>query len=207
MNLKINKLYQKIKNRYAVHAGLWIHRNDIRMVVGAGGFFQNGWIPTDIDTLNIARKRDWGKLFRENSIHAILAEHVWEHLTLEDGALTVQNCFMYLKTGGYLRIAVPDGFHPDPGYIDYVKIGGSGPGADDHKVLYTYKSLGALLTQAGFKVNPLEFFDENGNFHASDWNPSTGKINRSIRFDKRNEDGLPHYTSLIVDAIKESPQN
>ena len=28
----------------------------------------------------------------------------------------------------------------------------------------------------------------------------------SIRFDKRNKDGLPHYTYLIVDAMEEYPK-
>jgi len=45
-----------------------------------------------------------------------------------------------------LRVAVPDGFHPNPGYIERVKPGGTGPGAGDHKILYTYRTLSAILS-------------------------------------------------------------
>ena len=55
------------------------------------------------------------------------------------------NCYEFLRPGGRLRIAVPDGFHPEPGYIEYVRPGGTGIGADDHKVLYNYQSLRKLL--------------------------------------------------------------
>jgi predicted SAM-dependent methyltransferase len=198
----MNRIYQYLKKWYKLHAALWNQRHDIRIVVGSGGLSQSGWVPTDIDTLNITKKRDWEKLFQENSIHAILSEHVWEHLSVEEGILAIHNCFIYLKKGGYLRIAVPDGFHPDPNYINYVKLGGCGPGADDHKVLFNYNELSASLIQAGFKVDLLEYFDENGVFHAKDWDPSGGKIIRSLRFDKRNGDGRPNYTSLIIDALK-----
>ena len=69
---------------------------------------------------------------------AILAEHVWEHLDCFAAIVAAQNCFKYLKPGGYIRVAVPDGWHPDKDYIDYVKPGGWGAGSDDHHVLYTY---------------------------------------------------------------------
>ena len=112
-------------------------------------------------------------------------------------------CYNYLKLGGYLRLAVPDGFHNKHEYIDYVKPGGHGAGADDHKVLlYNYKSFNSTFKEAGFKVKLLEYFNEERNFQFSAWNTNKGKINRSIRYDKRNNDGNPNYTSIIIDAIK-----
>lgn len=204
MKLKMDKTFRYLKKRYKFHATLWKQRHNIKIVVGAGKRFQDDWAATDIDMLNIAKKSDWKRLFRKNSIQAILAEHVWEHLNMEDGILAINNCFTYLKKGGYLRIAVPDGFHPDVNYINYVKVGGSGPGADDHKVLFNYQGLSALLVRAGFQVDLLEYFDENGEFHAKNWDPADGKITRSIRFDNRNSDGRPNYTSLILDARKVS---
>ena len=113
-------------------------------------------------------------------------------------------CWRYLKPGGYLRLAVPDGFHRDPAYIEYVRPGGTGAGADDHQVLYTYRSLGALLEKAEFEVTCLEHFDEDGAFHCQNWDVDDGLIHRSIRHDARNQDGQPNYTSLIVDAYKGS---
>lgn len=173
-----------------------------KLIVGAGGTHFEGWTPTDKDVLNLLEAGDWNRFFQPDSLDAILAEHVWEHLTPGEAALAAEYCYKFLKPGGYLRIAVPDGFHPDPAYIDGVRPGGSGSGADDHKVLYTYKSFQDLFTGLGFKVSLLEYFDEHGNFHQSHWNAADGYIQRSMRFDARNAGGKPIYTSIILDARK-----
>jgi predicted SAM-dependent methyltransferase len=200
--MKIISAYRLFTTKLQLKRQIRKDQASLRIVVGSSGVFEPGWIPTNIDTLNLLKRRDWEDLFRPNSINAILAEHVWEHLTLDEGLLALKHCFEFLKSGGYLRIAVPDGFHPDPGYLEYVRVNGSGSGADDHKVLYNHRILGDLLAKAGFKAEPLEYFDESGAFHAVEWNPETGKINRSIRFDSRNADGRPHYISLIMDGVK-----
>jgi predicted SAM-dependent methyltransferase len=174
----------------------------VRLVVGASGIFESNWIPSDIEYFNMLNKYNWEYYFSNNSIDAILSEHVWEHLTIEEGITAANNCYKYLKPGAYLRIAVPDGYHPDENYITQVKVGGSGEGADDHKMLYTYKSLSSLLEQTGFKVSLLEYFDEHGKFHENKWDIALGKIHRSARFDKRNEEGKLSYTSIIIDAKK-----
>jgi predicted SAM-dependent methyltransferase len=174
-----------------------------RVVVGSSGFFDQGWIPTDIDALNLLRPRDWRRCFAKDSLAAILAEHVWEHLTVDEGIIAARHCYQHLKPGGYFRIAVPDGLHPDAAYIEHVRPGGVGCGADDHKVLYTYQTLREVLGKAGFDtVELLEYFDESGQFHDTDWRPEDGMIRRSKRFDQRNADGSLTYTSLIVDAKK-----
>ena len=175
-----------------------------RIVVGSSAVFESGWIPTDVEFLNLLRPDDWRKFFPQGSLDAILAEHVWEHLTPAEGLAAAKICGEYLRPGGHLRLAVPDGFNPDPGYREWVRPGGSGPGADDHKILYTHESLDRLLTDAGFQVEWLEYFDAAGRFHATDWNPADGMIHRSRRFDERNRDGQLRYTSLIVDARKPS---
>ena len=133
---------------------------------------------------------------------AILAEHVWEHLTQKEGLIAAKMCFQYLQPGGRLRIAVPDGCNPDSNYRKWVQPGGTGPGADDHKILYTYDSLQQLLVEAGFHTELLEYFDSSGQFHFVEWDPSDGMIRRSRRFDARNQGGKLGYTSLIVDAWK-----
>jgi predicted SAM-dependent methyltransferase len=174
----------------------------LRIVVGAGGLYDPGWIPTDVDVLDILDEAHWQRLFRENSIDAILAEHVWEHLTAEQGLRAAQNCHRFLRRGGFLRAAVPDGFHPDPQYIERVRPGGSGAGAHDHKLLHNHESFGQLFESAGFEVELLEYFDSAGQFHAVGWDPTLGKIDRSQRFDERNKDGRLVYTSVILDARK-----
>ncbi len=171
--------------------------------VGAGHSGYNlGWYSTDIDSLNITREADWKKLLFSIRLDNIMAEHVWEHLTEEDTILANKNCYKYLKKKGVLRIAVPDGFHPEKKYIEYVKPGGTGAGATDHKVLYNYITLKERLEKAGFLVNLLEYWDERGNFYFAEWTDEAGHITRSRRYDERNQDGSLNYTSLIVDAIK-----
>ena len=175
---------------------------EIKIVIGACEIFDDGWIPSEQEFLDLLSDEDWQSFFHENSIDAMLADHVWEHLSEKDGMSAAKNCFKYLKPGGYLRIAVPDGLHPDSSYIDYVKPGSSGVGDADHKTLYTYKSLSAILKNTGFGVLLLEYWDETGKFHFNAWDPGKGKIRRSMRFDIRNQDGELKYTSLIVDALK-----
>lgn len=174
----------------------------LRVVIGASDKFQDGWVPTDINNLNILDQNDWDKYFTESSIDAILAEHVWEHLTMKEAFAGARNCFRYLKRGGYARIAVPDGFNPDADYIQAVKPGGTGDGSDDHKTLYDHSSLTKVFETAGFKVRLLEYFDASGRFNYVDWDQETGLIRRSMRFDERNATGVLKYSSLIIDAIK-----
>ncbi len=170
--------------------------------VGAGGTAASGWISTDIDDLNITYIKDWKRVLLYLRLDNIMAEHVWEHLSDEDTLLANQNCFNFLKKNGVMRLAVPDGYHPDKEYIEYVRPGGNGDGADDHKVLYNYKLMTERLEKVGFRVNLLEYWDEYGNFHFTDWTDEAGKIIRSKRYDKRNNNEQLEYTSLIIDAIK-----
>ena len=143
-----------------------------------------------------------GKFFKPNSVSAMLSEHVWEYLDEKLALKAAENCFKYLKTGGYIRVAVPDGNHSDSLYIEQVKPAGTGAGSDDHKVLYNCDSLVALFERAGFEVKLLEWFDKSGVFHAEDWSPNDGMIIRSSRFDSRNKLNPTAYTSLIIDAVK-----
>jgi predicted SAM-dependent methyltransferase len=180
---------------------LIVSRSVLKVVIGASGISQPGWIDTDIDHLNILRANDWGKYFDEGCINAILAEHVFEHLTLEEGMIAARNCLHHLKKNGYVRVAVPDGYFPNAMYIEQVKPMGSGPGCYDHKILYTYKTLGDLFHSCGFSVTLLEYFDEQGKFHSVPWNDEDGLIRRSRWHDARNNKEI-NYTSIILDAIK-----
>lgn len=176
---------------------------EIKINLGSGGTKTDGdWILTDINILDITKRRDWIRFLGWNRAHRMMAEHVWEHLNVIETKKANKNCHSFLRKGGAVRIAVPDGFHPDPYYIKYVEPGGSGPGAKDHKQLYTYKTLAESLKESGFTVNLLEYWDENGEFHATEWDIKNGFIKRSLRFDDRNVSGDPVFTSLIVDAIK-----
>lgn len=179
---------------------------EIRIVVGAGSFINNpGWVHLQEEELNLLEKEDWTKRFKRGTITAILAEHVWEHLNYQEGAIAAQNCHHFLKQGGYIRCAVPDGYFPDRDYQKLVQVGGPGPvdhPAATHKIIYNYVTLTKMFEQSGFKVRLLEYFDPFGNFHYNEWDASKGKIYRSLHFDHRNQGGEIKFTSLIVDAIK-----
>jgi predicted SAM-dependent methyltransferase len=178
---------------------------DPRIVIGSGASQIDGdWVSTDREFLDLLKSADWQRFFQPNTIAAMLAEHVWEHLTPEQGLQAARTCYYYLRPGGYLRLAVPDGFHPDPEYISWVKVGGKSPMqvANDHKVLYTYKSIRELLERAGFRTKLYEYFDENGVFQYQPWDPGAGMIRRSRFFDKRNKGGRLVFTSIVLDAIK-----
>ena len=101
-----------------------------------------------------------------------------------------------------MRAAVPDGLHPDPAYIEQVRPGGTGSGAEDHKVMYNFSTFRDLFTQAGFEVRLYEYYDWKGRFQFNDWNPADGMIRRSMRFDERNVSNQLAYTSIVIDAVK-----
>ncbi len=67
--------------------------NEIRVVIGAGEFNNNpGWIHTQENELNLIDQSTWSKRFNYNSVTAILAEHIWEHLTYEEGIEGAKIC-------------------------------------------------------------------------------------------------------------------
>lgn len=173
----------------------------LRVVLGASGIAPRGWIATEQDTLDLLRPEDW-RIFKDYPADAFLAEHVWEHLTLEQGRIAARHCHEALRNGGYVRVAVPDGGMPDPERRAAVAPGGSGAGAHNHRVLYTLESLAEVFAQAGFAIEPLEHYDRSGRFHAREWDPEDGLIHRSLRFDPRNRPGALGAPSVILDARK-----
>ncbi|MGY3716360.1 class I SAM-dependent methyltransferase [Sutcliffiella cohnii] len=178
---------------------------DIKLVVGAGGYNNNpGWIHTEEETLSLLDETTWSAQFNKNSISAIVAEHVWEHLSFDEGVIAANICYKYLKSSGYIRCAVPDGFFPNEEYQNIVKVGGPGPKdhpASSHKFVHTYKTLSHMFNSAGFAVKLLEYCDEQGVFHYTDWSECDGVIFRSKKIDPRNKEELV-FPSLILDAIK-----
>lgn len=178
----------------------------IKIIVGASSQSYPGWIQTQEDELNLLSRSDWESSFKSRKIRTILAEHVWEHLTYEEGIEAARICYEFLEPQGYIRCAVPDAFFQNEWYQNIVKIGGPGPTdhpAASHKIVHNYRTLTSMFEEAGFKVKLLEYCDESGEFHFNDWNPEDGFIYRSFRFDHRNKNNELGFVSLIVDALKE----
>ena len=177
-----------------------------KVILGAGNCSYEGWIQTQEKDLNLLDKREFYKCFQaEESVDAFLAEHVFEHLTIDEGVKAAENLYIFLKKGGYARIAVPDTYFKNESYHNMCKPGGPGPiehPAYTHKVFYDYKTLETVFKSAGFEIDLLEYCDEKGRFHFNYWNPKQGMIGRSLRFDTRNNNGKLGMVSIIIDAIK-----
>lgn len=175
-------------------------KNDrIRIIVGAGPTNFPGWFKTDIWYLDLTKRDDFLRYFRETKINNMLAEHVLEHLTEEQILVMLRHIKEFAADDFNFRVAVPDGYHADINYIDNVKPGGFGCGSDDHKNLFTYKSISGLFAREGFNSYPVEYWDENGEFHQGYEDDGKGFISRSFKYDDRNVSGKPVYTSLIMD--------
>ena len=177
----------------------------MKVIIGAGKTAYEGWVSTQENELDLLNRADFERMFAEEKPSAFLAEHVWEHMTFDDGCIAAQNCYDFLSDGGYIRVAVPDANFRNEWYQGIVKVGGNGDPkhpAYTHKIVYDYKTLCTAFEKAGFIVDLLEYCDENGTFHYKYWNELDGKIGRSLRFDTRNKDGKLGMVSIIIDAKK-----
>ena len=209
--LRVKWFKTRIQRRLRSEAAQRVASHEpIRLVIGAAeplpyvgppGTCFAGWLCTSVSTLDALEISDWHNIFRPASVHTILAEHVIEHWTMDQFCSFLGIAEEFLSPNGFIRIAVPDGLHPDAAYIESVKPGGSGPGATDHKVLYNYRTLSRLISDRGFNCNLLEYFDEKGQFHPTQWNVAAGFVERSEHHDPRNQERPLSYTSLIVDCI------
>lgn len=185
----------------------------LRIIVGAGTVTQPGWISLQHCDLDIMDRTRWSWFFLPSSVDAILTEHTLEHLTVVQAFAAVQNFHRYLKPGGYVRCAVPDGLHPDPNYLNWVAPGSTGEqllqnfrgGEPGHKTLWNYATLSQLFQDAGFAVVFREWFDEHGSFHRTEWSHEQGYVRRCRGCPWSNVlsfvVGAP-YTSLLIDAIR-----
>jgi len=206
-------MYKKIKlviyNRLAVHLlSFWTFlkwqvykkkHSSIKIILGAGPTKYHGWFSTNIYSVDVTNKKDFEKYFSRNKIDKVLAEHVLEHLTELQIRLMIENLLEYSNNLLTVRIAVPDGFHEDPDYIHKVKPGGYGCGSDDHKHLFNYRSLSNVFEAFGFVSQLIEYWDEKKYFHSNYESDDNGFVSRNFLRDDRNSDGIPHYTSLIID--------
>ncbi len=181
----------------------YIHfTNEVKIVIGAGEIEEDNWFCTEQYFLDVTNEKHFKKFFTKQKIDKIFAEHVLEHLNKTQLDTMLMNFSKYCSQNVNIRIAVPDGNHNDKSYIDMVKPGGTGNGSEDHKFLFNYKTLSDIFNKFGFKPRLVEYWDENGFFHAGYKDDDKGKVRRSFVNDLRNSDGRPNYTSLIIDFSK-----
>ena len=124
----------------------------IRLAIGAESHCGENWIPAASDQIDLVNPGSWGSFFQKSSVDAILAERVWEHLSEQDSRAAAQNCFQFLRPGGYLRVAVPDGFHPSQQRKALQGGAGSEVGAGGCGWLYDHHSFAAVFFAGLSKV-------------------------------------------------------
>jgi len=95
----------------------------MKIIIGSGENSYEGWISTNQNEINLLDRDSFVRFLDDQKVTAILAEHVWEHLTLEEGFLAAKNCYEFLEPGGYIRVAVPDGNFKNPEFQNLIKIG------------------------------------------------------------------------------------
>lgn len=191
--------YRRVQIFCAVRRG-----ENLKIIVGAAETYQPGWYSTNEQWLNITDSRDWKRVFKDKRIIThVVAEHVFEHLTRQECLDALKNIADHLIDAGRVRIAVPDGYHPDVNYLQHVGIGGIGDDASDHKQLLNGDTLSEILSESGFRPIHIEGYDAKGRLIQEPWLPHDGFIRRS-RANKLNSSWnfIDAETSLIVDGIK-----
>lgn len=176
----------------------------IKIILGSSDHndFNGEWINTDIPQFDITNAKHWEYIFGDIKIDNLLAEHVMEHLTKEQNQNVVAFMIEYLKPGANFRFAVPDGNHPDPKYIDYVKPNGNGPGCDDHKMLWTIDQVKEIFPIDAFDIHPLEYYDSRHEFFSVPFTSNAGPINRTFQNTDKSSWEFKNYTSLIFDFTR-----
>lgn len=203
------KLIKFVKYRYRQYAIKQPVRagRPIRIILGAAETFQPGWYSTNENWLDVTNAKHWQKVFNNKPLltHAV-AEHVFEHLTYEEAQRALRHINQHMPVGGRVRIAVPDGYNPDPTYIRHVGINGIGDDASDHKQLLNVDVLSGLLTEAGFTPELVEGYSKDGTLVQRPYSTDDGFIMRSranpLLKDRKHWDFVDAETSLIVDGRK-----
>jgi predicted SAM-dependent methyltransferase len=153
----------------------------LKLNIGAGGTIFPSWISIEKKQLDITKSEDFIKFFKPSIINKLLAEHVIEHIELQEFENFLLNIRPFLDKFASIRIAVPDAMHPS----SYVKCltmpGGLEHGADDHKYFYSIYDMQRIANKTGYQLSPIEYFDDKGIFYCLEDNWERGYISRSAR--------------------------
>lgn len=142
----------------------------IRLHLGSAANLLDGWV--NIDLFRPGRRLDlyWdlrrGIPFPAHTVEAIFTEHLFEHLTLDQGIDLMRECRRVLTAGGVLRIGVPDleryvaSYLGQDDLIEDVWPGrptrATGFGEvffiDGHRMMYDFETLEYALKQSGFDL-------------------------------------------------------
>lgn len=213
-------LYLKTKRRKKICN--YFKRNQIlKLHLGSNRTVLKGWLCSDIVPQNnqsiLLDVRDRFP-FENNVFDYIFAEHLIEHLSLDEGIFMLNECFRLLKKNGRLRIATPDldvisklytereklfgekyikwsidNFAKDARLYDPVIVVNTLFHNWNHKFLYDLSFLRKILENSGFRdIQQFTYSDSND-------------VNlRNIERHHENVGSLEmvEFETLIVEAVK-----
>lgn len=184
----------------------YVGNDGARVVLGSGGDEFEGWLSTDIKDIDIVDEASWRRLFLPASIDRLLAEHVFEHLSLSELQQAFRHIRTFLKPGGRLRLAVPDAFHPSRYYYNLTKPGGWET-PFEHKIFLDHEILTRIGTEADLKVELLEYFDGDGVFRAVPYDEADGVIRRcahnNLGLDTANPEVMVNFYASIPEHLRQ----
>lgn len=138
----------------------------MKLHLGCGKRKIHGWINIDIDpNVNPDVVENTGKLesIKYESVDVIYACHVLEHFKRKDTLTALKVWCSKLKSGGILRVAVPDfesvviaynfrrcGNFPLSKLLGFL-VGGQRNKYDNHHMIFDFDLLSEYLTNAGFE--------------------------------------------------------
>lgn len=82
-----------------------------RLNIGCGRQYHEDWTNLDLKSTDpsvICHDITKGVPFESNQFDSVYHSHILEHLTPEQGRELIEECFRVLRSGGILRIVVPD---------------------------------------------------------------------------------------------------
>lgn len=122
-------------------------------------YSQEEYIKILKENVFVQHRLDYGVPFKTESIDYLYSSHMLEHLFPEDATALVTDMYRALKTGGRLRLAVPDLEHAIGLYqtgqkeaaLRYFFIPSRSELFDQHHYMYDFELLKRLLESAGFR--------------------------------------------------------
>ena len=101
---KLARTDERIRNAYLASAV------DPKLQIGGGWCRKDGWLNTDLERLPGTMYMDATRRFpfEDGTFQYVYCEHMIEHVTYEDAAFMLTECWRVLRPSGTIRIVTPD---------------------------------------------------------------------------------------------------
>ena len=143
-------------------------RRSLRLHLGSSTNRIPGWV--NVDLLRPGRRLDlyWDLRrplpYPDGSVDAVFSEHLFEHLEFDDGIRLMTECRRVLRSGGIMRVGVPDlgryvaSYLEQDNLIDTVRPGrptraialGEVFFLHGHRCMYDFQTMRVAMERAGF---------------------------------------------------------